>query len=406
MAVYFSAGRNRWTYDFWYMGSRYQGYCVDLTGLPVTSKTAATHAEDDIRRVIALTTKHVRAHEVTLAQLIADLRPQWQLTPSWDDKKRQIKEITTFFGATTSIREISEARIREYTNFSFSRPRTVWKGGPAKSQNKNNHKRRWKTLRVTRAPATVNRYLSVLRQIFKHALEMRDPITRQPVLESLPTIKDLKEPNRRARPIPEPVLARLLQILPQHTKDAIILTLYFGFRQGEVFSLKEKNVDWLSEGIRLYAEDVKDNEDAFLPGSQEAMGYLRCLAMEAEARHVHHLITYRRSETESWRPLQKARSGWDRAMDTIEREMGCRWRWHDLRAAYITHVALTSGAVTAQALARHSNFETTLAYIDVADEFRRMAAERTAERPALLAARKSLTKVPDSARQGPDPAAL
>ncbi len=82
---------------------------------------------------------------------------------------------------------------------------------------------------------------------------MRDPITRQPVIEKLPSIKDLREPNRRARPVPEPVLTRLLQILPQHTKDAIILTLYFGFRQGEVFGLKEKNVDWVSEGIRPFA---------------------------------------------------------------------------------------------------------------------------------------------------------
>jgi hypothetical protein len=29
---------------------------------------------------------------------------------------------------------------------------------------------------------------------------------------------------------------------------------------------------------------VKDAEDAFLPASQFAMGYLRCLDMEAEAR--------------------------------------------------------------------------------------------------------------------------
>ena len=78
-------------------------------------------------------------------------------------------------------------------------------------------------------------------------------------------------------------------------------------------------------------------------------------------------------------------------MDIVQGETGCRWRWHDLRAAFITHGALTSGAVTAQVLARHSNFETTQAYIDVADEARRIAAERTAERPALLDARKSLT---------------
>ena len=130
MAVYFSANRNRWTYDFWYMGTRYSGYCVDPTGLPVTCKTAAKQAENDIRRVIALTTKHARAHEVNIAQVIRDLRPQWQLTASWEDKRRQIKEIIAFFGATTAIRDISEARIRDYTNFCYSRRRRIWKAPP------------------------------------------------------------------------------------------------------------------------------------------------------------------------------------------------------------------------------------------------------------------------------------
>jgi hypothetical protein len=147
----------------------------------------------------------------------------------------------------------------------------------------------------------------------------------------------------------------------------------------------------LAEGVRLFAEDVKDHEDTFLPGSQEAMGYLRCLAMEADLRGMRHLLTYRQSDKEPWRRLAHVRTAWDRAMDVIEKEFGCRWRWHDLRAAYITHVALTSGAVTAQIMARHSSFDTTRAYIDVADEARRIAAERTALRPALQVVRK----VPD-----------
>ncbi len=134
MAVYLSANRERWTYDFWYMGTRYSGYCVDPTGHPVTCKTAAKQAENDIRRVIALTTKHARAHEVNIAQVIRDLRPRWQLTASWDDKKRQIKEIIAFFGATTAIRDISEARIHDYTNFCYSRRRRIWKAGPKKGQ--------------------------------------------------------------------------------------------------------------------------------------------------------------------------------------------------------------------------------------------------------------------------------
>ncbi len=70
-------------------------------------------------------------------------------------------------------------------------------------------------------------------------------------------------------------------------------------------------------------------------------------------------------------------------MDEIEAQYGRRWRWHDIRAAFITHVARTSGQLAAQALACHSDYSTTKTYVEVADEFRREAAERAAERPAL-----------------------
>ena len=44
---------------------------------------------------------------------------------------------------------------------------------------------------------------------------------------------------------------------------------------------------------------------------------------------------------------------------------------------------MTSGALAAQKLARHSDFATTQCYIEVADEVTRAAAERASERPAL-----------------------
>lgn len=48
----------------------------------------------------------------------------------------------------------------------------------------------------------------------------------------------------------------------------------------------------------------------------------------------------------------------------------------------ITHIAITSGGMTAQSLARHADFSTTLNYIHVADEVKRAAANRAAIRPA------------------------
>jgi len=54
-----------------------------------------------------------------------------------------------------------------------------------------------------------------------------------------------------------------------------------------------------------------------------------------------------------------------------------------------------SGAVTTQMMARHGNFDTTRAYIDVADEGMCIAAAPTALRPALQTARgRSPTEFP------------
>lgn len=72
-------------------------------------------------------------------------------------------------------------------------------------------------------------------------------------------------------------------------------------------------------------------------------------------------------------------------MKIVEKEYGRRFRWHDLRASFITHIAMTSGQLAAQALARHSDYATTQAYVEVADEMRRTAAERVIQRPALAA---------------------
>jgi hypothetical protein len=57
-------------------------------------------------------------------------------------------------------------------------------------------------------------------------------------------------------------------------------------------------------------------------------------------------------------------------MKAIEKKYGRRFRWHDLRAAFITHVAKTSGGIAAQALARHSDFGTTQAYIEIVGDLK------------------------------------
>ena len=93
-------------------------------------------------------------------------------------------------------------------------------------------------------------------------------------------------------------------------------------------------------------------------------------------------------------------AAWRRARAYMRKVYGRTWRWHDLRGAFITSVALNSGGGVAQNLARHSDFATTQLYIEVADEMRRLAADRIGDRAI---ANENRLQDPQTAKFAPKP---
>jgi hypothetical protein len=391
MTVSFNKARGRWAFDFWKNSQRYQGYCVDALGLPVTSKTAARQAEAMEKRRVELEPKMAKAGELTIAMAIAALAPTWQAQDSWPGRQIWLRDIIDFFGLDTAIASIDQARVDDYVTRCRTAKVRAWSGGPNRDPQDPANAAFWRETNRTRSAATINLYLGTLRQIFGRAAAHRDPMTGQPVFAWLPTVPEIKRPKRKGRPMPDQVSAELMSIMPAHVVDAMMLTALFGFRSTEAFTLLRTQVDWQSCGVRLQAEDVKDGEDAFLPASQFAMGWLWCLDIDADRRSLQHLISWRPKKDGPFVPLKKPRSAWRRAHAFMRAKYGRTWRWHDLRAAFITQVALHSGGIVAQNLARHSSFSTTQGYIDVADEMRRLAADRISAK-ALGAGESPLQK--------------
>jgi hypothetical protein len=95
--------------------------------------------------------------------------------------------------------------------------------------------------------------LNVLRQAINHAATVVDPVTGEPAIKIAPKVPVLKLPKRKARPVPAAVLTEALAHVPPHIADAILLTLYLGFRQQEVFKLHVLQVDFDLGAIRLAA---------------------------------------------------------------------------------------------------------------------------------------------------------
>ena len=392
MSVYFNKRRAKWMYDFEVGGRRVVGYCPDSNGLPVQSRRSANEAEGVAKRKTHIAPTPMAASDLTFAEAVASLTHSWVDQSDATNKDRYAKELLQFFGPSTPIRLIGDIRVQEYIRFTRGRPLLIWAGGPTRKPDDPKNKRFWKAPQKpkSRSPATINQYLNLLRQIFAQALKFRDPITGDPIVRQVPEVKELDVPKRKARPVPEVILQDVLTTVPPHVVEAITATLYFGFRKGEAFRLQIRHIDFQIGGVRFFAEEVKDDEDEFLTGAPEAMAYLRKLVEQAEERGTTYLISWKRKRRSAkaqaeapWVPIKNPKSAWRTAMKRIEAKYGARYRWHDIRAAFITHVAITSGGIAAQALARHSDFSTTRAYIHVADEVKRAAANRAAIRPAL-----------------------
>jgi integrase len=392
MTVYFDKARRCWRYDFELGKVRYAKECLDQDGKPVTSRRGALVAEAEAKRRAAIAPKLPRSADLTVAQVMDRLTNDWMGEADWPNKLRYCREIIAFFGAATLVRDIDGARCDDYITFARKQPVMIWTGGSSRRRDAADADQFWKPHPTgkCRGPGTVNRYLPVIRAMFERAHKTRDPITGQRAIEEVPEVKDLSEPKRLPRPVPDAVLSDVLGTVPSHIADAMLGTLYFGFRKTEMFSLQIGHVDFEAGGIRLEHQEVKNNKDEFMPGGRDAMQFLARLVDQARERGVTHLITWRRTYKDAaaqaaapWRPIKSPKRAWGTAMTRIEKAFGKRWRWHDIRAAFITHVAITSGGIVAKHLARHADYRTTEGYIAVADDVARAAAERASERPAL-----------------------
>ena len=80
MTVYFNKARGRWMYNFIRDGVRHNGYCLDLEGNPVTCRRAAKIARAIALRATETAPKVARTADVTIAQIVAVLKPAWKRT--------------------------------------------------------------------------------------------------------------------------------------------------------------------------------------------------------------------------------------------------------------------------------------------------------------------------------------
>jgi len=168
---------------------------------------------------------------------------------------------------------------------------------------------------ATRVPATVNRYLTVLRCILNMARDDWEWISTAPKIRRM-------EEQPRVRFIDKDEARRLLKELPSHLKDKVVFALSTGLRDANVRELRWDEVDLRNRMVTISGDKMKNGKPLSVPLNDTAYEVL-LKRQRAKSRHADWVFAYGgkpvcRSNTRAFRNALK-RAG-------IE-----NFRWHDLR---------------------------------------------------------------------------
>lgn len=164
-----------------------------------------------------------------------------------------------------------------------------------------------------RSPATVNRYLALIRSILRAAWLEWDWI------DKAPKIRMRKEPKKRVRFLTRLEAERLLKELPQHLSAMARFGLTTGLRMNNIVQLKWSQVSLEQRTAWIHPDESKSGNAIGVPLNGEAIDVLR----QQYGKHHEFVFTYegkpvQRASTHAWYKACK-RAGLD------------DFRFHDLR---------------------------------------------------------------------------
>lgn len=166
---------------------------------------------------------------------------------------------------------------------------------------------------LTAKPATVNRYLALIRAILRRAER------EWQWLDRAPHIRLYHEPARRVRWLKPDQARDLLAELPPHQQHPMIFALSTGLRAGNVVGLRWEQVDLKRRVLWLYGDQTKNGEDLSVSLNDNAMAVL----------HARRRINQEWVFTYQGKPLQRLTTrAWYKALKRANIE---DFRWHDLR---------------------------------------------------------------------------
>lgn len=166
---------------------------------------------------------------------------------------------------------------------------------------------------ITAKPATVNRYLALIRAILRRASNEWEWIVKAP------HIRLVHEKNRRVRWLKPEQARTLLEELPEHQRHPMVFALATGLRAGNVLTLRWEQIDLNRRVCWFFADQTKNDEDICISLNDNAMAVLYA------RRNIHpeYVFTYQGKEIK-----RLTTRAWYKALKRANIE---NFRWHDLR---------------------------------------------------------------------------
>lgn len=185
-----------------------------------------------------------------------------------------------------------------------------------------------------RKPATINRYLALLRRMLNWAVE-REYLDRTPFRRgSQAVIKLERENNRRSRRLTADEEKRLLNAARPMTKALVVAALDTGMRRGELLSLRFGDVDFDRQVIHVRAENAKSKRGRSIPiATTRLKAVLEWLRIDAEGGHKDDAAPVFSNRVGE--PLKDFRDGW---VDVLAAAKITGLWFHDLRGEYASRL--------------------------------------------------------------------
>jgi site-specific recombinase XerD len=198
------------------------------------------------------------------------------------------------------------------------------------------------------APATVNRYLGVLKNLFTKAIEWGKTETNP-----VKAVKLFKENNQRIRFLSHDEEEALIRETPEEYRPLIKVALHTGLRRGEQFALNWNNVDF-NTGI-ITITQTKSGEARRVPMNGLVAATLRKLPSRMRNEYVF--------TSKVGTPLNP-QNFINRVFGPALRKAGIKdFRWHDLRHTFASRLVMDGVDLrTVQELLGHKTIAMTLRY--------------------------------------------